>query len=149
MYTNYATEFDGLGTSLWNLTARLMREHDHENKNACVLLRVYAYCLLDCVTTATSRTLQNNIRLLKTAIKAAKLCLEHSEIEHAQYILSSAASITDALDKHGAIASLQHPRGHDSEESASLCKALNVEYLTLRIMLVSPVQVLSTLIAIC
>ena len=131
-----ATEFDRLGTELWNFATRSRRDVDPGGEDACALIRVFSFSLLDCIKAATQRTPQNNLRLLKIGIKAAKVCLEDDDAENAQGVLSSAASITDALSNRLGVGPGAQESAEKDQDLIAMHRSLNVEYLTVRIMLV-------------
>lgn len=128
---NRVDEFDRIGTELWNISSRLRLDSSDNIAKLVTLLRVFAFFLLDCVKEPTRRTYQNNARLLKAANKAARLCLEVEDHESAQNVLARAALCEEAIMKP-----LQDVSGHEGDAGGSQW-ALEVDYLSLRIMLVN------------
>jgi hypothetical protein len=90
-------EFDVKGTELWNLSTRLNRSNEAHNKRAISLLRVFAFNLLDSAHRKQSKTSANCVRLLKVVFKAAKSCLDASEVELAVKALERAATFVEEL----------------------------------------------------
>lgn len=131
-------ELDKLGTELWNSSIRLRRDEPAQNgKNKegegqassidCVL-RTYAFLLLDSAGSHSVKGRERKpcIRLMKVALKAAKVCVLDKDMENARRVLESAASYEDVLAKAGQ---------HDSDES-DVAKRLRLEYYAVRAALV-------------
>ncbi|KAI9724656.1 MAG: hypothetical protein M1828_003525 [Chrysothrix sp. TS-e1954] len=94
-------EADRQATRLWNLSIRL-RHSDDDSTTAgkrLVLLRAFAFLLLEQAQTNNTRTPYSNIRLFRVANKAAKSCLEQEELDMALIILQRAATYESALDR--------------------------------------------------
>jgi len=133
-------ELDQLGTELWNLSTRLRREDLQPNgksredvarrNRAIVLLRVFSFLLLDSASGqgTKSRERKTCIRLMKVALKAAKVCIERDELDSAVKVLERAADYQEALSQRV-----------DAEEldGAELGNRLRVEYFAVRTTLVS------------
>jgi hypothetical protein len=103
-------ELDTLGTELWNLSTRLRRDEpvsDGKSKEkatdksrALCLLRTFAFLLLDSsAAQAKGRPRKSCIRLMKVALKAARVCIEDNELNNAVKILERAAEYQDVLSK--------------------------------------------------
>jgi hypothetical protein len=133
-------ELDRLGTELWNLSTRLRRDdpqlngksrEDVEHRNrALVLLRVFAFLLLDSAGGQGSRSRERKtcIRLMKVALKAAKVCIERDELESAVKVLERAADYQEALSRDVEA---------DEAKEAELGGRLRGEYFAVRTTLVS------------
>ncbi|KAF2639244.1 SPO22-domain-containing protein [Massarina eburnea CBS 473.64] len=127
-------ELDRIGTELWNLSTRLRREDPKENdkskddvaqKNRCLyLLRVFSFFLLDSARgqAAKARECKTCIRLLKVALKAAKVCIEGNETTIATKVLERAAEHQEALSEVTG----------GGDEEAALAGRLRVEYFAVR-----------------
>ncbi|KAF2199170.1 SPO22-domain-containing protein [Delitschia confertaspora ATCC 74209] len=101
-------ELDAMGTELWNLSTRLRRDVQNQtggaeeelirNKVLC-LLRLFAFLILDnCGRPATkSGDGKNCIRLMKIALKTARVCLDGKELENATKALERAADYQELL----------------------------------------------------
>lgn len=136
-------ELDKLGTELWNLTTRLRREEPRHNGKSqenegqdsslvCVL-RAYAFFVLESASSQSVKGRERKpcIRLMKVALKAAKICILGHEVESAQRVLQSAASYEDILVNTG-----QHDRSCEVE----VAKRLRLEYFAVRTALVGQPQ---------
>jgi hypothetical protein len=133
-------ELDRLGTELWNLSTRLRREEPQtKNKSkentarrgrALLLLRVFSFLLLDMGGShgTKSRERKTCIRLMKVALKAAKVCISGDELDLAVKVLERAADYQEALSQ-----------GVNAEEveEAQLRDRLRMEYFAVRTTLVS------------
>ncbi|KAH7090298.1 meiosis protein SPO22/ZIP4 like-domain-containing protein [Paraphoma chrysanthemicola] len=130
-------ELDKLGTDLWNLSTRLRRDDAaadgkskemaaRKNRTLC-LLRAFAFLVLDSAAAhAKGRSRKACFRLMKVALKAARVCTEGNELIYATKILEQAAEYQDILSKAGA--------GKDGEEG-ELADRLRLDYFAMRIML--------------
>ncbi|KAJ4319655.1 sporulation-specific protein 22 [Neodidymelliopsis sp. IMI 364377] len=101
-------ELDKLGTELWNLSTRLRRNkttRDGETKNdiarngTVCLLRAYAFLLLDAAGSQFMKGREHKpcIRLMKVALKAAKICILGEELVTATKVLERAAAYEEVL----------------------------------------------------
>lgn len=118
-------QLDRGGTQLWNLAARLHRDHGNvQNQDLC-LTRAFAFLLLDSAqTTEREHGDSNVVRLMKVALKAAKICLEDAQIELCQKVMERAAAYENRLPKSQS--------DKDDEEEMHLSGRLRTEYFTLR-----------------
>lgn len=70
---------DSKGTELWNLSTRLRRNdgfHSQKNNSIVVLMmRVYAFLMLDGAQNSGKGTFANAVRVMKLSLKAAKNCI--------------------------------------------------------------------------
>lgn len=115
------------------------------------LIRAFTFYLLDCVarshkhvaaTTSAKRPAseqwKDTIRLLRTALKTAKSCLEDLQLEHGAKLLERAAEYEDALQK---FAARKTKSGHEQqafeedEDKAAIHRMLRMYYLGLRMTL--------------
>ena len=141
-------ELDKLGTELWNLSTRMRRnESDPDGKpnekiarKNCVLplLRAYSFLLLDTAggQGTRGRKRKSCIRLMKVALKAAKVCIESKELNTATKVLERAAEYQEGLSKESEDA---------NTEDASLADGLLMEYFAVRTTLVSATKRCSAL----
>ena len=125
-----ADDFDHHGTELWNVSTRIRRENDHEMVKLSCLLRVFAFFLLEYAKIPRRRTLPKNVRLLKVGCKTARLCLELHDLDNAQDVLGRAATCEEAISQYSKDLNNRNPKEDD------LHWVLEVDYLTLRVMLV-------------
>lgn len=70
-------ELDRLGTAIWNLSTRLMRDIDTANispdtRKLAVYARVFAFHLLDAAQHSGKANLGNKMRLMRLALKAGR-----------------------------------------------------------------------------
>jgi hypothetical protein len=139
-------ELDTLGTELWNLSTRLRRNEPlldstskedatHMNRAVC-LLRTFSFLLLDSsVVQAKGRPWKSCIRLMRVALKAARVCIDNNELNNATKILERAAEYQDVLSMD------TNSSGHDENKAAH---RLRIEYFAVRTTLVR--ELLSTLL---
>ncbi|KAL5114846.1 sporulation-specific protein 22 [Pleosporales sp. CAS-2024a] len=130
-------ELDRLGTELWNLSTRLRRDESasdsrakedaKERKRALSMLRTFAFLTLDSAAAhVKGRARKSCIRLMKVALKAARVCIAAQELNHATKILERAAEYQDILSKQG---------GDEHVEVDKLARRLRMEYFAVRITL--------------
>jgi hypothetical protein len=114
-------------------------EEDHDSKGkdekarknrALCLLRAFAVLLLDSAAGQglKGRQRKSCVRLLKVALKAAKVCIEGKELSIATKVLERAAEYQDILSKEDDGA---------SAEVRELVNRLRIEYFAVRTTLVS------------
>lgn len=70
-------DLDKLGTTIWNLSTRLMRDTDgraasSDRRKLAVYARVFAFHLLDAAQHSAKVNIGNKIRLMRLALKAGK-----------------------------------------------------------------------------
>jgi hypothetical protein len=140
-------ELDKLGTELWNFSTRLPRdepavvgnakeESGRKNRALC-LLRTFAFFVLDSAAThAKGRTQKSYIRLMKVALKAARVCIDRKELLHATKVLERAAEYQAVLRTETDCA--------DGDE-AQVAPRLRMEYFAVRILLVRRFASISSL----
>ncbi|KAF2659423.1 SPO22-domain-containing protein [Lophiostoma macrostomum CBS 122681] len=131
-------ELDKVGTELWNVSTRMRRgdgqangksqEETSQKNKVLTLLRVFSFLLLDTAAAQVPRTRErkHSIRLMKVALKAARVCIQNNELSLATKVLERAADYQEALDKsvHG-----------EGEENGQLEDTLRVEYFAVRMTL--------------
>jgi hypothetical protein len=136
--TTKRDELDKLGTELWNLSTRLRRDKPvqsnvkdskAQNNSTVCLLRAYAFLLLD---SAGSQAVKGGerkscIRLMKIALKAAKVCILAKDLENTTKVLERAAVYENLLGSKG--------HNADSEEG-DVARRLHLEYFAMRAVLV-------------
>lgn len=133
-------ELDKLGTELWNLSTRIRRDEGdpnseskeatlRKNRSLCIL-RAFSFLLLDSAggQGLKGRQRRSVIRLMKVALKAAKMCIDGSELSTATKILERAAEYQEILSK--AVEG-------ETEEETALADRLRAEYFAVRTTLVS------------
>ena len=134
-----AQELDRHGTTLWNLTTHLKFEAESlepaskaTRLNELALLRVFAFHLLHGAQQHRGERINSVstlVRLLKSANKTIKFCLEHAQPPASLRIFEDAADIEDTLAQR-----VKHKATKDDIESH---RRLKVEYLGLRMLQVS------------
>jgi hypothetical protein len=93
------------------------------------LLRAYAFLVLDSAAAqAKGRSRKSCIRLMKVALKAARVCINGRELSNATKILERAAEYQDVLSKE-----VDGADGDDGE----VARRLRTEYFAVRMTLVS------------
>jgi tetratricopeptide (TPR) repeat protein len=134
-------ELDKLGTELWNQTTRLRRNDESctesQSKDATAnkprvlpFLRAYAFLLLDSAGGLGQKGKQRKscIRLIKVALKAARVCIEGDELGIAMKVLERAAEYEEVLSKRSE---------GENEGDVELADGLRVQYFAVRTTLVS------------
>ncbi|KAH4247441.1 hypothetical protein HBI05_045310 [Parastagonospora nodorum] len=132
--TTRQDELDRLGTELWNLSTRLRRDETttnsktkydaKENNRALCLVRAFAFLVLDSAAAhAKGRPRKSCIRLIKVALKAARVCITSKELSHATKILERAAEYQEVLGKE------EDDAANDESEMA---RRLRMEYFAVR-----------------
>ncbi|KAI0588960.1 SPO22 domain-containing protein [Pyrenophora tritici-repentis] len=131
-------ELDRLGTELWNQATRLRRNHlgadDQPNdatsfeNRSILLLRVFSFFLL---ATAGGHGIKGPkrtscVRLIKVALKAARVCIESNELQIATKVLECAAEYQAILSKE--------TEGERREE-AKLVEGHRAHYFAMRMTL--------------
>lgn len=136
-------EFDKIGTELWNLSTRLRRDKPAQdrkakdtkthNNNTICLLRAFAFLLIDSAGSHAVRSQEPKscIRLMKVALKAAKVCISAKEFDSATKVLERAAIYEDILKAEG---------NDELGAEVELARRLRLEYFTIRTVLVSHIS---------
>jgi hypothetical protein len=101
-----------------------------QKDRALCLLRVFAFLLLDSAGGQATRGREQKtcIRLMKVALKAARICIDSKDLSNATKVLERAADYQEALSSE--------TDGERSEEEG-LRERLRVEYFAVRTTLVS------------
>ncbi|KAF2130996.1 SPO22-domain-containing protein [Dothidotthia symphoricarpi CBS 119687] len=134
--TTKQENLDKLGGELWNLSTRLRRdestldgkgnEEGARKSRVLCLVRVFAFLLLDSAGKQATKTLQRKtcIRLMKVALKAARVCIDGNELENATKVLERAAEYQEVLS---------HANNDVvSNEETELAERSRVEYYAVR-----------------
>ncbi|XPS72064.1 sporulation-specific protein 22 [Ascochyta lentis] len=131
-------ELETLGTELWNLSTRLRRDQSSQSgktkdlkarkSGTFYLLRAYAFLLLDSAghQMVKGRECKACIRLMKVALKAAKVCILAKEFDSATKVLERAATYEDVMSDE---------RENGDNEEADVAKRLRLEYFAVRTVL--------------
>jgi hypothetical protein len=132
-------ELDRLGTELWNLSTRLRRDDSapsgrskdevaHKKRLLC-LLRVFSFLVLDSAAAqAKGRPRKSCIRLMKVALKAARVCIDGNELSNSTKVLERAAEYQDILSGE---------RDGATEDEGEAADRLRLDYFAVRMLLVS------------
>ena len=135
-------ELDRLGTELWNQATRLHRHQyaaDDQPKDpksfenrGIPLLRAFSFFLLETAGGQGTKGRQRKscVRLVKVALKAARVCIEGNELQIATKVLGSAAEYQDVLSKEVEA---------ELKEEEELEEGLRAQYFAMRMTLVSAV----------
>jgi hypothetical protein len=98
-----------------------------KNRSLC-LLRAFSFFLLDSAAAqAKSRTHKSCVRLMKVALKAARVCIDGNELSNVTKILERAAEYQDVLGKE-----TDDTSSHEGE----VTRRLQMEYFAVRTTLV-------------
>ena len=140
-----ASELDAVGTDLWNGTTNLLRDADDNGVDpyvkrdaptrSNVLLRVFAFQLLDAAYRASSKRAKDaeqRVRNFKLALKACRLCLESDELELAMNVLERCSDHVSAVEDASPLVRLTTDDG-DNDRGAKM-KLLAAEFYLLRVM---------------
>lgn len=140
-------ELDRVGTELWNLSTNLRRdaalypnttpakkdEARYKARTVC-LLRVFAFLLLDTAAGHAMKVKEGKrkhcIRLLRVALKTARMCVEYSDLGSASKVLETAAGYQAALSE-------DYEGEEENEDEKEAATVLRAEYYMLRTTLVS------------
>ncbi|MCJ1382311.1 hypothetical protein MMC17_005424 [Xylographa soralifera] len=118
-------DVDEYGTRLWNISSRLKKDEATSIKLVC-LVRVFACLLLDCGHRSTAGSTANVIRVLKSALKTIKLCLDQRHVALAERIAEKAAYYEEILKRCS---------GDELQELGVLHTDFSSEYIMMRIAL--------------
>ena len=136
-------ELDRVGTELWNLSTRLLRTDTQSDGNtkdeaakknlACCLLRVFAFLVLDTAGGQSIKAGEHTriIRLMKLALKTARVCIAQNRLDHASKVLERATKYQEVIGSH---------TEDEGSEEGKLVKPLLIDYLAVRITLVSQIH---------
>ena len=140
-----ASAFDSTGTELWNGTTNILRDTEdppHEPRlrrdgpnEATVLLRVFAFYLLDVAyRTSPRRTkdVEQRMRNFKVALKTCQSCLSGDELELALKVLEKCSDHVSAVETASPLLRLTNEESDGGAEVRM--KPLATEYHLLRIM---------------
>ncbi|KAF2460211.1 hypothetical protein BDY21DRAFT_334707 [Lineolata rhizophorae] len=121
------------GTTLWNLSTRLHRQasldNGHSNSKLVCILRAFACMILESARPQrTTPALAGTIKLQKVALKAARSCIDQTQLELGIKVLERAAIHVEELEK------LSQNEGF-LDDDERVCIRLRVEYFMLRTLL--------------
>ncbi|KAH7122269.1 meiosis protein SPO22/ZIP4 like-domain-containing protein [Dendryphion nanum] len=122
-------ELDRIGTELWNLSTRLRYDNAQPNEmQALCLLRAFSFSILD---TASGEAIYTGgskhcIRLMKVALKAARVCIDNDELVSATKVLERAADYQQILEKE---------KVDERRDISASRDDISVNYFGLRVML--------------
>lgn len=136
---------DALGTELWNASSCFIHTEDAPRDprvqpahatHVSVALRMFAMLLLDASHRASTRRSQDRgqkVRLFKVTLRAARLCLDHNQLEsavtaleHCSYYLPPPPDASDLLEIS--------PNDSDDDDYAGSLKLSEGEYYLLRVL---------------
>jgi hypothetical protein len=122
-------DLDRHGTELWNLAARLHRDAEAASRLQLTLclLRVFAFYLVDSGHSQKVGAPEQRIRILKVAIKAAKIALDRGELDLGGKVLERAAHYVGLFAKD---------KQRLGPEDVPIVERLNAEYHVSRIAIV-------------
>jgi hypothetical protein len=131
-----AADFDRLGTQIWNAAIRLKDQSDPIMKTWPQLepqLRVLAYLLLDTaqrsyVKHGSKKSSQNLVRILKTALKAARICIASDALDLCTMLFEKMAEHVE----HKQDPPPEYKRKGEESEAQEMIKELTADYYLLR-----------------
>ncbi|KAH0365376.1 SPO22-domain-containing protein, partial [Aureobasidium melanogenum] len=131
-----APDYDRLGTQLWNAAIRLKDQSSPLLKTWPRFesqLRVLAYFLLDAahrsyVKHGSKRSSQNLVRILKTALRAARICMAAEALELCTMLFEKVAEHVE----HTHDPPLEHKKDKQESEAEEMLKELMADYHLLR-----------------
>ncbi|KAL8812532.1 MAG: hypothetical protein Q9200_000967 [Gallowayella weberi] len=94
---NRPREFDERGTRIWNLASKF--KDDPRLQNVLALVRAFATLLLDRAQQTAAAAVANDLRVLKTALKASKHCLDQGQLGVTEQVVERAAFYEQRLHK--------------------------------------------------
>lgn len=131
-----APDFDRLGTQIWNAAIRLKDQFSPLLKTWPQFesqLRVLAYFLLDnaqrsYVKHGSKRSSQNLVRILKTALKAARICITADALDLCTMLFEKVAEHVEHIQD----APREQKRDKQESEAEEMLKELMADYHLLR-----------------
>jgi hypothetical protein len=131
-----AADFDRLGTQIWNAAIHLKDESSPMLKTWPQLepqLRVLAYFLLDTaqrsyVKHGSKKSSQNLVRILKTALKAARICIASDALDLCTMLFEKMAEHVE----HKQDPSPEYKKDKQESETQEMIKELTADYYLLR-----------------
>lgn len=131
-----AADFDRLGTQIWNASIRLKDQSSPMLKTWPQLepqLRVLAYFLLDTaqrsyVKHGSKKSSQNLVRILKTALKAVRICIASDTLELCTMLFEKMADHVE----HKQDPPPEYKKDRQESESQEMIKELTADYYLLR-----------------
>ncbi|KAI4718779.1 hypothetical protein E4T48_05036 [Aureobasidium sp. EXF-10727] len=131
-----AVDFDRLGTQIWNAAIRLKDQSSPILKTWPQLepqLRVLAYFLLDTaqrsyVKHGSRKSSQNLVRILKTALKAARICINANALELCTMLFEKAAEHVE----HKQDPPTEYKKDKQESEADEMLRELAADYYLLR-----------------
>ncbi|KAM0719528.1 hypothetical protein Q7P37_003658 [Cladosporium fusiforme] len=109
-FARSCSEFDIRGSYLWNAATKIIRDVDEDDRSTSkpdllrfgVLLRTYAFFMLDAAHDAASRRtrdIDQRVRILKIALKASRCCLDNGDVRLAFRIIETASNYVAAWEE--------------------------------------------------
>jgi hypothetical protein len=131
-----AAEFDRLGTQIWNAAIRLKDQSSPMLNTWPQLepqLRVLAYFLLDTaqrsyVKHGSKKSSQNLVRVLKTALKAARICIASNALDLCTMLFEKMAEHVE----HKQDPPPEYKKDKQESEAQEMIKELTADYYLLR-----------------
>ncbi|GAB7352848.1 hypothetical protein MBLNU459_g3456t2 [Dothideomycetes sp. NU459] len=130
-----AAEIDGMGTRLWNTSLRLRQQRpDLTSPRLLSQLRVFGFFLIDLAHRAMPKQPQkagdNLIRILRTALKAARTCINSNELELATRVFECAATYLEPRNPERG--HQREPQNGNARAQENMIMELVAEYQLLR-----------------
>ncbi|KAG9562955.1 SPO22-domain-containing protein, partial [Aureobasidium melanogenum] len=131
-----APDFDRLGTQLWNAAIRLKDQSSPLLKTWPQFeaqLRTLAYFLLDTaqrsyIKHGSKKSSQNHVRILKTALKAARICIAAKALDLCTTLFEKVAEHVE----HTQDLPREHKKDKQESEAEEMLKELMADYHLLR-----------------
>lgn len=131
-----APDYDRLGTQLWNTAIRLKDQSSPLLKTWPLFeaqLRVLAYFLLDAahrsyVKHGSKKSSQNLVRILKIALRAARICMAAETLDLCTMLFEKVAEHVE----HTQDPPIEHKKDKQESEAEEMLKELMADYYLLR-----------------
>jgi tetratricopeptide (TPR) repeat protein len=105
-----SSEYNTQGSHLWNAATKILRDHDNgegsgpkvDSSRFGVLLRAFAYFLLDVAHNTSSRRAKDSdqtVRIFKIALKASRCSLDNNDLDLAFKLLETCSKYISAWDE--------------------------------------------------
>ena len=140
-----ASQFDSLGTDLWNGTTNLQRDLEEHRRDPrarqgapsdnVASLRVFGFYLLDVAYRASpkrAKDAEQRLRNFKLALKTSRSCLEQNELELSVKVLEKCSDHVSLVEDASPLVCLTEER--ENGNGAARMKELTAEFHLLRIL---------------
>lgn len=130
-----AAQFDEVGTKIWNASLRIRQQKpDMASPRLLSYLRVFAFLLIDLAQQAVAKQLEkareNLVRILRTALKTARTCIDSDELDLSARVFERIASQLEHRDPERGYK--RNVKNDDDLEHEEIIEKLIAEYHLLR-----------------